>query len=109
MFKATLLYILFTGMLAYYHRPEFVFVAVAGFAIFMFLWVPRVAAMPKLTEADLADAWLRWQHWCIRTKRSILAKIDPELAFRRSRREHDEGALRVEREQKEAHAHNGPH
>ncbi len=88
---------------------DFVPVMIAGVLILMVIGVMRVDRLPYLTKADLADAWLRLQHWWIRTQRAVLVKLDPELAFRRSRREHDEGALRVEREQKEAHAHNGPH
>ncbi|MBP6060898.1 MAG: hypothetical protein KA515_02790 [Candidatus Pacebacteria bacterium] len=59
MFKAAFVWLVVVVSLAYFHRPEFVPVAVAGIAIFMVLGVTRVEAMSKLTATHVANVWHR--------------------------------------------------
>ena len=81
-------------------------VAIAGLLILMVIGVRRVESLPKITKEDVADAWLRFHGWVLRTHQAILEWLDPELSHRRARREHEEGARRAD---EEAHAHTGPH
>lgn len=74
--------------------------SIIGVLVFFVIGVLRVERKPKITRADILDAWFRFEAGCIRVHQAFLEWLDPTLAHRRSRREHEEGA----QPEHEAHA-----